>query len=314
MKTCEGPCGLVKSFSEFHRNAWTADGYEYRCKVCAPRGREPVDTPEESRQRNLARIKERYRADVAFRARVQTNRRLSTYGITRAQFDALVESQGGVCVGCQQTPDRWEIDHDHRCCPGKKSCGRCIRGLLCRLCNATLGLARDDAPRLTRLADYLQAPPAAEALCGVTGVAVKHGRSRTAEHGTLSGYSRHIKDKTEVCPPCREAKREHDTQKRREAGVKPHDSQHGTYGGAQKHRRKGEDPCPPCLDAENAYRREAAAKKRLEVDPAWKPRVAECGTVSGYNRHRRLGEECAVCKAAASEYAKEYRERRKAVS
>jgi hypothetical protein len=31
------------------------------------------------------------------------------------------------------------IDHDHACCPGKRSCGRCLRGLLHRTCNVAVG-------------------------------------------------------------------------------------------------------------------------------------------------------------------------------
>lgn len=51
---------------------------------------------------------------------------------------------------------RLVVDHDHNCCPGGKSCGRCVRGLICGTCNAAAGMMRDD-PRLTRaLAAYLE--------------------------------------------------------------------------------------------------------------------------------------------------------------
>jgi hypothetical protein len=35
---------------------------------------------------------------------------------------------------------RLNVDHDHRCCPGDQSCGKCVRGLLCRTCNRIEGL------------------------------------------------------------------------------------------------------------------------------------------------------------------------------
>jgi hypothetical protein len=47
------------------------------------------------------------------------------------------------------------VDHDHGCCPGQRSCGKCVRGLVCRDCNAMLGLARDNADSLRRAASYL---------------------------------------------------------------------------------------------------------------------------------------------------------------
>jgi hypothetical protein len=47
------------------------------------------------------------------------------------------------------------VDHDHRCCPGDKSCGQCVRGLLCQNCNAAAGMVGDDPSRARALADYL---------------------------------------------------------------------------------------------------------------------------------------------------------------
>ena len=58
------------------------------------------------------------------------------------------------CQGCGATA-RLSIDHDHACCKGKTSCGKCVRGILCISCNATLGHAKDDMDRLKGLIEYL---------------------------------------------------------------------------------------------------------------------------------------------------------------
>lgn len=65
------------------------------------------------------------------------------HGISRAQRNAMYEAQGQACAGCR-TPmldSELEIDHDHACCPGPRSCGGCVRGLVCRSCNARDALA-----------------------------------------------------------------------------------------------------------------------------------------------------------------------------
>lgn len=41
-------------------------------------------------------------------------------------------------AGCNNR-ENLHIDHDHACCPGNESCGKCIRGVLCGSCNVILG-------------------------------------------------------------------------------------------------------------------------------------------------------------------------------
>lgn len=83
---------------------------------------------------------------------------LASYGLTAACYASLLEKQDGVCAVCGALPDgrALAIDHDHNCCPGRWSCGQCIRGLLCSACNTGLGVFRDNPTFLRRAANYLE--------------------------------------------------------------------------------------------------------------------------------------------------------------
>src|SRR6266508_7031334 len=66
-----------------------------------------------------------------------------------AEYDALLESQGGGCAICGDVPKgRLVVDHEHET-------GR-VRGLLCSACNVALGFFKDDPRRLASAANYLQ--------------------------------------------------------------------------------------------------------------------------------------------------------------
>lgn len=133
-------CEQVKSREEF-----AGDNAPY-CKPCSAayvRGQRAADPdPLRSRRESLAR-----------------------YGLTFEQFDAMLAAQGGRCKICGTGkpggvggPRGWHVDHDHACCSTRKrSCGNCIRGIICTNCNHVLGNARDDPVILQAALDYLRA-------------------------------------------------------------------------------------------------------------------------------------------------------------
>ena len=91
-------------------------------------------------------------------AATNRRRRLNMYGLSPETFDEMLAAQRGVCAICSTEdpgPRGWNIDHDHACCPGIGSCGKCVRGLLCHCCNLMLGNAKDSVDRLHRAARYL---------------------------------------------------------------------------------------------------------------------------------------------------------------
>ena len=77
-------------------------------------------------------------------------------GLTVAQFEAMLDRQGGMCAICGVDLTRPHIDHDHSCCPGSDCCGACVRGLLCASCNHMLGKAHDMPTVLESGATYLR--------------------------------------------------------------------------------------------------------------------------------------------------------------
>lgn len=62
------------------------------------------------------------------------------YGITLERWQAMYDKQGGRCAICQRKA-KLNVDHNHGCpngCTGARSCGMCVRGLLCYDCNQIL--------------------------------------------------------------------------------------------------------------------------------------------------------------------------------
>jgi hypothetical protein len=88
---------------------------------------------------------------------------LSLYGITLDDLELWIDAQGGECRICSSPIDveTARVDHDHACCAGIRSCGECLRGILCDGCNRGIGAFEDNAAALIAAADYLLSCPAA---------------------------------------------------------------------------------------------------------------------------------------------------------
>jgi hypothetical protein len=92
---------------------------------------------------------------VRYRRR-KLKQKCAWYGITPALYIAALVAQNWACAACGDTLVQVHIDHDHTCCAGKKSCGKCFRGLLCGGCNKALGLLKDTPERIQALYQYRQ--------------------------------------------------------------------------------------------------------------------------------------------------------------
>lgn len=134
-RTCKR-CNQHKPISEFPRNRYCLYGVEPVCKAC-------------KRVRRLAYIAEHpecvRRADLKYH-----------YGLTIAEYHAMHAKQQGQCAICGRSDQKLVVDHHH-------ATGQ-VRKLLCHLCNAMIGCAREDPALLLAGAAYLRAHEAADAL------------------------------------------------------------------------------------------------------------------------------------------------------
>ena len=120
-------CEQAKPLDDFGRNRAARNGRAAYCKPC-----------------HNAKGKDTYLRLYGGTREYHLRRR---YGITGAEYDALVEAQGGLCVLCQERKPE-HVDHDH-------VTGR-VRGVLCSCCNQGLGNFRDRADTFRNAIDYLE--------------------------------------------------------------------------------------------------------------------------------------------------------------
>ena len=139
MKTCS-KCGQTKPLDSFYKAKGYRDGRRGTCKECA-----------------RAYLRD-WRSTYPDRARASKIKHM--YGVTADEYAAILREQGGGCAVCGKTPEEnggnLAVDHDHSCCPGRRSCGKCVRGLLCGTCNSGIGYLQDSTELLLAAVAYLR--------------------------------------------------------------------------------------------------------------------------------------------------------------
>lgn len=90
--------------------------------------------------------------DPAKSAAKERRRRFRRYGLTEAEYDAILERQGhrcGICLTDTPGVKGWAIDHCHD--------SGMVRGVLCSRCNSAIGLLQEDPNVIARAAEYVRA-------------------------------------------------------------------------------------------------------------------------------------------------------------
>jgi hypothetical protein len=179
MKECV-KCKQSKDLTDFYSlyNPYDKNLKDYYCKYCrtgqsikSHRGgnKKPCGVSEcEKSHYALGYCRKHY-------ARLKRNGTVDSrhYKTPNAQRDAqlrykylitLEEFNKRSANGCQICGDKPEatlhVDHDHNCCNGQTTCGKCVRGILCNKCNKAVekyetGIMRADYPDMEKIKEYV---------------------------------------------------------------------------------------------------------------------------------------------------------------
>jgi predicted nucleic acid-binding Zn ribbon protein len=140
--TCSAACRQIHHKSK--RNGTRATGLN--CVGCGG----AVSLTERRADGKLPRSDTRWCRDCYDNQSIR--RRVYRYGVSPERF---AEAQLMGCEICGRSDSTLHIDHDHNCCSGEYTCGRCVRGFICGSCNRAVGLLNDDADQILAAATYV---------------------------------------------------------------------------------------------------------------------------------------------------------------
>jgi hypothetical protein len=116
---------------------------------------------DEAKDQYRARERELWHARSDEQKRIHSIRKRSNkYGLSPETIEKMLSA------GCQFPSEDHSgllhIDHDHACCPGVRSCGKCVRGVMCAAHNTLVGQFEKIAPHLVWVVGYLSNPKIGE--------------------------------------------------------------------------------------------------------------------------------------------------------
>lgn len=158
---------LLEKQRERNRKHYLANREKHKAKTQAWQAANPERSAQlqrEYRERNkdklAAKRKEIYEKNKPAERLQRRHAKIRKYGLTPAEFDAMLDAQGRVCAICgtdkpSKRDNTFRIDHCHK--TGN------VRGLLCMKCNSALGMLQDSIPSLQKAIEYLT-----RSSCGAT--------------------------------------------------------------------------------------------------------------------------------------------------
>ncbi len=133
MKVCN-TCKTKKPLSGFSRHPDTKDGRQGKCKTC-----------------HSSYASAQYQKNKAF---IRRQHLYKKYRLTIEDWDLMFQKQGGKCAICRKdhksVTKGLHVDHCHKT--------GIVRGLLCNICNITLGRIKDSIDWMDSAKKYLSAP------------------------------------------------------------------------------------------------------------------------------------------------------------
>lgn len=197
-KVCRGIRGCQKllPITAFGVSRMQADGRHYHCLSCAA---------------EVTRL--------ASRKRRKAKALMSRFKMTLAERDALVVAQGNACARCKNPlKNGGSLDHDRTCCPGRRSCGLCIRGALCHRCNTNLTVKWcADHPQDAYLKSYSTRRAKGQKVISLPKVVKTRKCPRCPETDPKAFHALRPKGGNRLCKACRRAY-DRDWQRARRAG------------------------------------------------------------------------------------------------